>query len=104
MQRYCPLVTNAHDFEVDGIYYNITSEEAKTAEVTFKGDSYWVHDEYSNSVTLPVTVTYDGVAYSVTSILVSSEEKKNHKEVEKNNPKGLLLQFANYVYGHSTIK
>jgi hypothetical protein len=30
--------------------------------------------------------------------------ERNHKEVEKNNPKGLLLQFANYVYGHSTIE
>lgn len=79
-------MTNAHDFEVDGIYYNITSEEAKTAEVTFKGDSYWVHDEYSNSVTLPVTVTYDGVAYSVTSILVSSEEKR--KKLKKITRKG----------------
>ena len=64
-----PLVTNAHDFEADGIYYNITSNTDKQAEVTFKGDyynSYW--DEYSGSITIPATVTYDGVAYSVTSI------------------------------------
>ena len=64
-----PLLAGAHDFEVDGIYYNITSEEAKTAEVTFKGDSYDSYsNEYSDSITLPATVTHNGVAYSVTSI------------------------------------
>ena len=37
--------------------------------MTFKGDSYDSYDdEYSGSITLPATVTYDGVAYSVTSI------------------------------------
>ena len=65
----CSIVVKAHDFEVDGIYYNITSEEAKQAEVTYKGNSYdSYHDEYSGSVTLPATVTYNGVAYRVTSI------------------------------------
>ncbi|MBE6292136.1 MAG: leucine-rich repeat domain-containing protein [Bacteroidales bacterium] len=59
----------AHDFEVNGIYYNITSEEVKQAEVTFKGDSYNSYsNEYSGSITIPATVTYGGVAYSVTSI------------------------------------
>ena len=63
------LVASAHDFEVDGIYYNITSEEAKQAEVTYKGNYYHSYnDEYSDSITLPATVTYNGVNYSVTSI------------------------------------
>ncbi len=62
-----PLVTNAHDFEVGGIYYNITS--STTAEVTFKGSNYYEYsNEYSGSITIPATVTYNGVAYSVTSI------------------------------------
>ena len=30
----------AHDIEVDGIYYNITSSENKTVEVTFRGEYY----------------------------------------------------------------
>ena len=63
-----PLVTNADDFEVDGIYYNITSEADKTAEVTYKGDDYWDYDEYSGSITIPATVTHNSVTYSVTSI------------------------------------
>ena len=34
------VAVNAHDFEVDGIYYNITSSTNKTVEVTYKGSSY----------------------------------------------------------------
>ena len=30
---------SAHDFEVDGIYYNITSSEDLTVEVTYKGST-----------------------------------------------------------------
>ncbi len=64
-----PLVASAQTkVEIDGIWYNLVSK-AKQAEVTFKGDSYdsyW--NEYSGSITIPATVTYEGVDYSVTSI------------------------------------
>ena len=64
-----PLVASAHDFYENGIYYNITSETDKTVEVTYRGDSYGSYDdEYSGSITVPATVTHNGVAYSVTSI------------------------------------
>ena len=63
-----PLVASAEKVEIGGIWYNLVSK-VKQAEVTFKGDSYnSYHDEYSGSITLPATVTYDDVAYSVTSI------------------------------------
>ena len=35
-----PLMTNAEDFEVDGIYYNIISSTDRTVEVTYKGNYY----------------------------------------------------------------
>ena len=41
----CSGVVCAHDFEQDGIYYNILSETDKTVEVTYKGYSYY---SYSN--------------------------------------------------------
>ena len=64
-----PLVTNADDFEVNGIYYNITYIIDKTLEVSYKESiSSDYSDEYSSSITIPATVTYDGVTYSVTSI------------------------------------
>ena len=59
----------AHDFEVGGIYYNITSSTDKTCEVTFQGSSYRSYsNEYTGSIVIHETVTYNGTTYSVTSI------------------------------------
>ena len=61
-----PATAAAHDFEVDGIYYIINGNEAT---VTFRGTSYYEYsNEYSGSVTIPSSVTYNGTIYSVTSI------------------------------------
>ena len=35
----CSITISAHDFEVDGIYYNITSTTDNTVEVTRKGST-----------------------------------------------------------------
>ena len=57
---------SAHDFEVDGIYYNKNGEKAT---VTYKGSSYSAYSsEYSGTIVIPETVTYDGVTYTVTMI------------------------------------
>ena len=56
------VTASAQDFEVDGIYYNILSEDDKTVEVT--GSPYG----YSGDVVIPAEVTYDGSTYSVTMI------------------------------------
>ena len=59
----------AEDFEVDGIYYNILTDKTNEVEVSYRGSSYSSYDnEYSGSVTIPETVTYNGTTYSVTSI------------------------------------
>ena len=58
-----PLVASAQTkVAIGGIWYNLTAETYE-AEVT-RSDG----DKYSGSITLTATVTYDGVAYSVTSI------------------------------------
>ena len=57
-----PALATAHDFEVDGIYYNINGNEATVTN----GGSY--SNRYSGSVAIPATVTYNGTTYSVTSI------------------------------------
>ena len=63
----CSLVTSAQTkVEIDGIWYNLITK-GKIAEVTFKGDSYY-SNKYSGSITIPATVTYEGVSYSVTSV------------------------------------
>ena len=57
----------AHNFEVDGIYYNYLDDN--NVAVTYKGSSFGAYDnEYSGEVTIPETVTYDGITYNVTSI------------------------------------
>ena len=64
----CSITASAHDFEVDGIYYNITSEEDLTVAVTYQGPYYYTYDnEYTGTVVIPETVTY-GYIYTVTSI------------------------------------
>ena len=52
----------AHDFDGDGIYYNILADKTNEVEVT-SGST-----KYSGSVTILSTVTYKGTTYSVTSI------------------------------------
>ena len=60
----------AHDFEVNGIYYVITSSsEPLEVAVSFKGSSYSEYaNEYTGTVNIPESVTYNGKTYSVTSI------------------------------------
>ena len=61
------LPSLAHDFEVNGIFYNKTSDN--TAAVTYKGDSYKSYfNEYSGDIVIPSSVDYNGATYSVTSI------------------------------------
>ncbi len=61
-----PALAMAHDFEVDGIYYNINGNEAT---VTYYGSSpFDASHSYSGSVVIPATVTYSGTTYPVTAI------------------------------------
>ena len=55
----------AQDVVIGDIYYNL-DDANKTAEVTYKGDSYY--NEYSGSVIIPEAVSYNSEMYSVTSI------------------------------------
>ena len=58
----CSVVASAQNFEVDGIYYNITSSTDKTVEV--KSGT----NKYTGDVVIPESVVYNDVTYSVTSI------------------------------------
>ena len=63
------VAVNAHDFEVNGIYYNITDEANKTVEVSCQGIVYDDYaNEYTGNVEIPESVTYNGKTYSVTKI------------------------------------
>ncbi len=59
----------AYEFKVGDLYYNITSSTAPyTVEVTYQ--QQYSSDDYKGltSVTIPATVTYNGITYTVTSI------------------------------------
>ena len=60
----------AYDFEADGIYYNILSEEERTCEVTHCAEDPGELDGtcYAGNITIPASVTHAGTTYSVTSI------------------------------------
>ncbi len=60
-----PSIVSAHDFEVDGIYYNI---DGGKAIVTYKGGSVYEYRAYSGNVIIPESVTYGSQTYAVTAI------------------------------------
>ena len=64
----CSAVAVAHNFEADGIYYNIIDDVNKTVEVTYKGYDAWEIEEYIGNVIIPEKVSYDGQVYTVVGI------------------------------------
>ena len=64
-----PLLANAYDCQVDGIYYNIVPG-AGVAVVTYQMqieiDKY--QSDYTGSINIPEKFIFDGVEYTVTSI------------------------------------
>ena len=63
----CSIAVYAHDFEVDGIYYNKLS--STKVEVSCRGNYYDdYNNEYAGAVVIPASITYNGTTYSVTSI------------------------------------
>lgn len=65
------MEANAFDFVENGIYYNVTSFNDYTCEVTYKTNisgtsrtATW----YTGSITIPEAVTYNGHNYTITSI------------------------------------
>ena len=54
------LPSLAHDFEVNGFFYNKTSDN--TVAVTYRGNSYDSYsNEYIGDVVIPSSVKYNGV-------------------------------------------
>lgn len=68
------VVAAGYDFYVDGIYYNVTSKENLTVEVTNSiggegGATIGIRQsDYKGDVTFPATVTYNDTTYAVKSI------------------------------------
>jgi hypothetical protein len=54
----------AYDFEVDGIYYTITSKKKKTVKVTFKRGQH-----YKGNIVVPATAKFEYQTYQVTGVV-----------------------------------
>ena len=61
----CSQITYGHDIEVDGIYYNIISDNS--VSVTYYGD-YQYSAQYSGEIVIPESISYNGNSYIVTEI------------------------------------
>ena len=62
-----PMLASADAVEIDGIYYNLTSNNgSNNAEVTANPN------KYKGSVVIPESVTFENVNYNVTTIGVSA--------------------------------
>lgn len=71
MAMLCTLISaSAYDFEVDGIYYDISSEADKEVSVT---NDFGI-PSYSGVVNIPAFVKYNGNVYKVTSVEDSAFE------------------------------
>ena len=57
----------AYDAEFDGIYYDLDNEN-KTAKVTYQYSKIEFNYSGVTNITIPSIISYDGTAYSVTSI------------------------------------
>ena len=81
MKRTCTIImlttlicmgsihTNAHDFEVDGMYYNIVSISELTCEVTYRGSDYYdARFTYFGNITVPESVQYNGRTLKVVGV------------------------------------
>ena len=62
------VTIESYGIEVDGIYY-LLNENNHTATLTYRGSSYDSYSgEYSGNITIPKTITFDGIEYQVTGI------------------------------------
>ena len=61
----CTMGVHAHDFAEPGFYYNIIG--TNTVEVTYNSSNP-DYNSYTGNVSIPTTVTHNGVTYTVTRI------------------------------------
>ena len=64
----CALIANAHDFEVDSIFYSINPDGTTVTVTQEQSDSYTYYITYHDDVVIPSEVYYNGKTYTVVSI------------------------------------
>ena len=62
------ISASAYDFQSDGLYYEILSEEGRTLKVTYKDKDSDNRNYVLGDIEIPRRVLYNGKTYNVTSI------------------------------------
>lgn len=62
------ISASAYDFQSDGLYYEILSEEGRTVKVTYKDKDSYNWNYVLGDIEIPRKVLYNGKTYNVTSI------------------------------------
>ena len=96
----CTSTVFAHDFEENGIYYNILSETDKTVEVTYKGDNAGSFNEYIGVVVIPSTIDVNDITYSVNRIGVFAF--KGCKDLKSITIPGSVMEICNSAFDDCT--
>ena len=65
---FATMAAQAYDFEKDGIFYNVTSLEDLTVEVTYENSSSYYTGSYWGDIIIPETVEWNERAFTVTAI------------------------------------
>ena len=88
------ITVHAHDFEVDGIYYNVVDASNSTVEVTYDSNN----SKYYGNVLIPESVTYLDITYSVTDI--GWNAFNNCTELTSINIPKSIKKIYYYAFGH----
>lgn len=106
LMSLCYLTTYAHDFEVDGIYYNITSSSNLEVEVTHWG--MWEPYEngsnttsYSGEIEIPCKVLYNNREYTVVGIGDWAFGSWNTSYSGTNVTKIIMPESIRYIGSHA---
>lgn len=94
------FAVHAFDFEVDGIFYNITDDMAKEVEVTYKTTDY---NSYFGVVNIPSTVSYNDETYTVTSIGESAFRNCLDPYIEAVTIPNTVTEIKSYAFYGSKI-
>ena len=91
----CSISASAHDFEVDGICYNILSAADRTVEVTKPESTF-----YGGNIIIPSIVNFQNIEFTVTQIgnAAFSNGADNNTELTSVALPSTLVAIGDYAF------